>query len=234
MFSRCMKVLKHLMINPIKFEDHISIVTRDSVNAGESFDGETRQSKKILTNGNSGKSTNESITFRIYSDAVARLRREANDKDISFNTLVNQILKSHVEWHSVAADAGFISARRGFVKTLIDRLSDEEVKILAKQVAQTTNHDILMIFKNKVNTESAILFLEAWLRASGFPYRYGFKADNTHSFVIQHDMGRKWAFYLGELFGHMFEECQANKFAYEARESTLSLLLEGQIEAKNN
>lgn len=201
------------------------MMTGDSVNEGETFDAKSRQSHKTLTKSDSLKSNNESITFRIYSDAVNRLRIEAKEKDISFNTLVNQILKSHVEWHSVAADAGFISVRRGFVKTIIDRLSDEEVKTLAKQVAQATNHDILMIFENKVNTESAIIFLEAWLRASGFPYRYGFKDDNTHSFVIQHDMGRKWASYLGELFGYMFEECKANKFNYEARDSTLSLLL---------
>ena len=217
------------MTIPINLENHTSMVmTGSSVNE-ESFDAKSRQSHETLTKGNSAKSNNESITFRIYSDAVTKLRREANEKDISFNTLVNQILKSHVEWHSVAADAGFISVRRGFVKTILERLSDEEVKALAEHVAKTTNHDILRIFENKINTEAAIIFLGAWLRASGFPYRYGLKEDNTHSFVIQHDMGRKWSFYLGELFRHLFEECKANKFTYDARESTLSLLLEGQL-----
>jgi predicted DNA binding CopG/RHH family protein len=208
--------------------------SRGSVNEEESIDGNPPQNREIIVKRNAAKSNNESITFRIYSDAVTRLRKEANEKDISFNTLVNQILKNHVEWHCVAANAGFISVRRGFVKTIIDRLSNDEVKALAEHIAKTTNHDILMIFENKINTESAIDFLEAWLRASGFPYRYQLKEDNTHSFVIQHDMGSKWALYLGELFRHLFAECKANKFAYDARESTLSLLLEGQIKGKNN
>ena len=204
-------------------------VSDSSINDEESIDGNPSQSQETILKRNPAKSNNESITFRIYSDAVSRLRKEANEKDISFNTLVNQILKNHVEWHSVAADAGFISVRRGFVKTIIDRLSDDEVKILAEHIAKTTNHDILMIFENKINIESAINFLEAWLRASGFAYRYGLKEHNTHSFVIQHDMGKKWALYLGELFRHLFAECKANKFVYDARESTLSFLLEAQL-----
>ena len=225
-------VLKYLMSIPIKFENHIDKMVGNISRSGGA--------EEKLPNRNSGqsrdtilkastKSNNESITFRIYSDAVTKLRKEANEKDISFNTLVNQILKNHVEWHSVAANAGFISVRRGFVKTIIDRLSDEEVKLLAEHIAKTTNHDILMLFENKINTESAINFLEAWLRASGFPYRYQLKEDNTHSFVIQHDMGSRWALYLGELFRHLFAECKANKFAYDARESTLSFVLEGQL-----
>jgi predicted HicB family RNase H-like nuclease len=44
-----------------------------------------------------GKS--ESVTFRIESEALRNLRREAGQKDISTNTLVNKLIKDHLNWH---------------------------------------------------------------------------------------------------------------------------------------
>ena len=58
----------------------------------------------------SGKS--ESVTFRIDSKALKNLRREADQKEISTNTLINQIIKDHLNWHSNAAKAGFVAVRR--------------------------------------------------------------------------------------------------------------------------
>jgi hypothetical protein len=48
------------------------------------------------------RSKNESITFRIDNESITKLRKEPNDEDISMNTLVNQILRNHIGWHSVA------------------------------------------------------------------------------------------------------------------------------------
>jgi hypothetical protein len=34
-----------------------------------------------------------------------------NQKDVSINTLVSQIIKQHIDWHSNASKTGFISVR---------------------------------------------------------------------------------------------------------------------------
>lgn len=172
------------------------------------------------------RSKNESVTFRISSDVVTRLRKEANDEDINLNTLVNQILRNHIEWHSAASKAGFISVRRGFVKPLMDKLSEEEVRMLAAEIATTSNRDLLLILRNKVSIESASDYIESWLRTSGFAYRRESKTTGNYSFVIQHDMGRKWSLYLGELYKHLFEECNAIRFFYDARDNLLSFTVE--------
>ena len=65
------------------------------------------------------KGKSESITFRIESKTLKNLRREAEQKDISTNTLVNQLIKDHLNWHSKAAEAGFISVRRPFISKII-------------------------------------------------------------------------------------------------------------------
>ena len=72
-----------------------------------------------------GKS--ESVTFRIESKALKNLRREAELKDIITNTLVNKIIKNHVNWHSNAAKAGFLTIRRPFVSKVMKYLLNKKL-----------------------------------------------------------------------------------------------------------
>ena len=76
----------------------------------------------------------KSVTFRIESEALKNLRREAGQKDISTNTLVNQLIKDHLNWHSNAAKAGFISVRRPFISKIIKYLPEQEIISLAEYV----------------------------------------------------------------------------------------------------
>jgi hypothetical protein len=47
--------------------------------------------------------------------------------------------------------------------------------------------------------------IEHKVRISGYKYRRELKGDHQN-YVIQHDLGRKWSLYLGELFRGEFAE----------------------------
>ena len=44
----------------------------------------------------------EGVTFRIPLNSISQLREESKKKRVSLNTLVNQILKDHLDWHTYA------------------------------------------------------------------------------------------------------------------------------------
>ena len=50
----------------------------------------------------------EAATFRLDKSVLDRLGLEAESKQISLNALLNQIVRSHTDWHAYAARAGFI------------------------------------------------------------------------------------------------------------------------------
>ena len=60
--------------------------------------------------------------MRLDSIILNKLHREAEQKDISANTLVSHIIRRHIDWHSNAAKAGFVTVRRGLISNLINRL----------------------------------------------------------------------------------------------------------------
>jgi len=140
----------------------------------------------------------ESVTFRIESEALRNLRREAGQKDISTNTLVNKLIKEHLNWYSNAAKAGFISVRRPFISKIIKYLPEQEIISLTEYVAKTTNKDSILLMKNEYTIKSALDLLESWIKISDYPYRHEETNNDLkkHSYVIQHDMGMKVSIYL--------------------------------------
>ena len=178
------------------------------------------------TSTTSGKS--ESVTFRINSEVLKNLRREAEQKDISINMLVNKLIKDHLNWHSNAAKAGFISVRRPFVSMVVKYLPEQEIISLAEYVAKTTNKDSILLMKNEYTIESALNFLESWIKISEYPYRHEEtnNGQNKHSYVIQHDMGMKVSTYLASLFQFLLDELGQNKMIeFDKTEHTLAFTI---------
>jgi hypothetical protein len=171
----------------------------------------------------------ESVTFRINSKVLKNLRREAEQKDISTNTLVNKLIKDHVNWHSKAAKAGFISVRRPFVSKVIKYLPEQEIISLAEYVAKTTNKDSVLLMKNEYTIKSALDFLESWIKISDYPYRHEETniGQSKHSYVIQHDMGMKVSTYLASLYQFLFDELGQNKrIEFDKTEHTLAFTID--------
>jgi predicted DNA-binding ribbon-helix-helix protein len=137
----------------------------------------------------------ESITFRLENEILVSLRQEARRKDVSVNTLVSQIAKQHTNWHSLAAQAGFISVRKPLLTKLLENQNDEQIKLLASHVAFCSNKDFLLMLRRKYNIYSALDMIETWISISGYSYTHNTDdldySNRLHSFIVQHHMGRK-------------------------------------------
>lgn len=48
----------------------------------------------------------ESVTLRVDSSVMNQIRLESEQKLVSPNTLINQILKQYTKWHARAPNAG--------------------------------------------------------------------------------------------------------------------------------
>ena len=90
----------------------------------------------------------ESITFRLDSVILNKLHREAEQKDVSVNTLVSHIIRRHVDWHSNAAKAGFVTVRRGLLIDLINRLPEKEISSVAEYIAKHETISFLQLHQN--------------------------------------------------------------------------------------
>jgi len=167
----------------------------------------------------------ESITFRLQSESLQKLRQEAEQKVISINTLVTQILKQHSDWHSNASKAGFIAARRSFLVKIMDKISENDITLISEEVARKETKDFVLLLRNEYNLESALKTIESWIRISGFPFRHE-NTDTIHSYIIQHDMGKKMSLYMAELFRNLFDEFSLKKVQFDLSENIVSFVVD--------
>jgi hypothetical protein len=167
----------------------------------------------------------ESITLRLDNIILNKLHREADQKDTSVNTLVNHIIRRHIDWHSNAAKAGFVTVRRGLLIDLIGRLPEKEISSIAEYIAKHEAKDFVLLLRNEYNIESALDVIESWIKISGHPYRHEVNYTR-HSYVIQHDMGRNWSLYMAEQYRFLFEEFGLKKVEFDINDNTLDFVVD--------
>ena len=169
------------------------------------------------------------LTFRATASMVEKLKLEANQKDITINTLLNQILKQHLDWHCIAHKAGFLTVRVMLITRLLDEVEEEErIKLIASDVAKSSNKDLLLLIEDKYDVYAALEFVESWLKTAGFQYKHDISPlnPNLHRFIIYHNMGRKWSVYLSELYRNLFREFPGTDIHSDLTANTLQFTVD--------
>jgi hypothetical protein len=167
----------------------------------------------------------ESITFRLDNTILNKLHREAEQKDISVNALVSHIIRNHIDWHSNAAKAGFVTVRRGLLSFLISKLPEKEISFIAECIAKNETKDFVLLLRNEYNIESALDVIETWIKISGYPYIHEVNYT-SHTYVIQHDMGKNWSLYMAELYRFLFEEFGLKKVEFDINHNSLDFIVD--------
>jgi hypothetical protein len=167
------------------------------------------------------KSSSGSVTLRFDSDMLEALKRESEHKRISLNTLATQIFRTHTEYGSMSARAGMVSFHKSLLIRMMDRLSEDEILKLSEYIAKNEMKDTVLLMKKKYTAAAFIDFIESWARVSGFEYRHDVSGD-THSFVIQHDMGKRWSIYISNVFKHVFSDIGAKWADFHSTDNTVT------------
>jgi hypothetical protein len=177
------------------------------------------------------KPSSGSVTLRFDNGILNQLRNESNQKRISLNTLASQIFQSHVEYDTYASKAGMISFPKSLLIKLMDGLGEQEVEELSRYIAKNEIKDMTLLLRKVFTLSSFLDTIESWLRVSGFPYRRdeedSSSTDNgTQTFVIQHDMGKRWSMYFEKLFRYVFEDLKLRKCSFDNTDNSIAFKIQ--------
>lgn len=145
----------------------------------------------------------ESVTFRLDHSHLAILRREAEQRHVSLNTLANQIFASFVEWEMSAHKAGWMILPKEVIKTAFNSLSDEEIMAMAA-LAAIHAREANLAMKGADSFEAYYSITKSRLIRSGCHITEQ-KYDDTIRMNIQHSMGAKWSTYFKVQFQRVSE-----------------------------
>lgn len=167
----------------------------------------THQSKK-----------SRSVTFRLDSKVIDELQTEANNREVSLNVLVNQVLKRYAEWDRYENKIGMMPVPRVILSNLIDKAisiakssgikdvdhyRDEIIK-QAADLAFTLMKDSVLFMKKQYNLWVVLSVLEEYMKVSGIKADHKLEGSRKHVFIIQHELGENWSLFTKELLALIF------------------------------
>src|ERR1700739_2638517 len=162
----------------------------------------------------------QSVSFRLDSNTLDELQREADLNQISLNLLVNNVLKRYSDWGTYENRIGMIPVPKTML-TLIDKtvdmvkkngINDEvieqwrgEILKQAAEVAFSKIKEVVWFMKKQYTLTAVLAVLKDYMKVSGINADHRIEGGKKHVFVIQHELGENWSLFTKELLKLIFE-----------------------------
>jgi hypothetical protein len=168
----------------------------------------------------STKPSTKGVTFRLSKEKLEHLRNAADARTISPNTLFNQIIKSYLDWHSMAADAKLYYLPKSFLIRLLNELTNDELNELAVETAKNDLVDVCLFLRGGFNIASISEIAQTWLRIAQMSHRIEV-TGNIYQIIIEHDMGRKYSYLIKEISRYLLEVAFETKSSCDVTENAI-------------
>ena len=160
-----------------------------------------------------------SVTFRIDSSVIDEMQREADQKEISLNVLVNQTLKRYCLWDRYENRIGMMPVPKIVLTSLIDKATtiakengirdiehyrDKIIK-QAAEIAFGLMKDSVLLMKKQYNLWVILSVLEEYMKVSDIKADHKIEEGRKHVFIVQHELGENWSLFTKELLTLIFE-----------------------------
>ena len=157
----------------------------------------------------SKKEKTRSITYRLPANVVEELETEANEKNISQNVLVKQILEKYVEWDKFSEKIEMVPIPKKILEILGDDMKGEDIDGIVNALVPIIKDSVLFM-KGTFDLKRCIETLEDYMKASGMKSDHRIEG-NIHHFIIQHELGLRWSFFTEQLLKEIFRTFEPEK-----------------------
>jgi hypothetical protein len=170
----------------------------------------------------------ENVSFRLNKNILAKLKTDAEEKQISLNTLANQVFDFYVNFTS-SASADMMPAPRVALTDLVEGYNEDQLKAHAERVYNKVGLDIIYQLRGRYDFESVLSVWDYRLKASGIPFKHAKDEHNKdrHTFIIQYSMGKKWSLVVAETMKRYFEPVSSRKVDYTITDNMVAISVEG-------
>jgi hypothetical protein len=169
-----------------------------------------------------GAKRTTTMTFRLDEGVLTILREESKRRQISLNTMVNQILQRYTEWDMYESKVGMISIFRPVAAQLFKRMNKQEIIELASNVGRDATNDAALFMKSTMDLESFLSWLDIRLRSSSVEISHNIK-NGSHTYILKHDLGENYSLYQKTILELIFNNVLGKRIDCSYSDTILSL-----------
>lgn len=136
------------------------------------------------------------ITFRIDEKYEQGLRKEAEEKRISLNTLANQIFGDHVELDQYMKKFGMVEMSRGSFRELLKSLDEKNIINFAKSIGSKEPKDFILFKWKELTPETITGFIKMYFEHCGYGMCDMQKEESISTVSVHHEFGKNGSIFL--------------------------------------
>jgi hypothetical protein len=174
--------------------------------------------KRVRSDGHTSKTI--TMTFRVNENLMRKLKEDAEDHEISLNTLVNQIFKRYVEWDSYEPKVGMIPIARPVVIQLFENISEDKIIEIATKIGRNAVKDIALFMKHRIDLDSFLEWFETRMKTASVEISHEKLDDKTHSYIIRHNLGKNWSIFHKTIFESILQDALGKPLKSASQSST--------------
>lgn len=134
------------------------------------------------SNNTNGKSVN--FSCRLSKNTFSIIEKEAESKNISLNSLINNVLTRYVALDRHAQDIELISLTKRAVRKIFSEMDEKTVKEIAKEVGGVVHRELVFLKFDKMTFNNLMEVLV--INASRYGSVKYTSEDDTHKICIHH------------------------------------------------
>ena len=164
-----------------------------------------RNNFEYIDDDNDLENKSEMMIITMPTDRIDQLQRESENKQISLNTRINQIIKDDLDWHSRTLPSRMSYVPKSLITQAINQLTEQQLSESAESVVDDL-HDMSLLLRGEFSISSFLDLFHSWLKITRTPNRFELDDSLNYKIVIRHDMGYKYSYLVKEVFRRIIEE----------------------------
>jgi hypothetical protein len=150
-------------------------------------------------------------SFRISESAFSALEEEARKRNISLNTLVNQLFLSFAHFDRYFQKFGMLKISKVAYRRTLKALPDDEMVEAAKEVAQNSARVILLTRYGTLSLAGVLEYLKSLADyAYWFEYSEVLSSERKRVITLTHSLGEKFSLFMVAYSKSLFEQVAMN------------------------
>ncbi len=142
------------------------------------------------------KKKTTTITFRIDEEIDNKLRKIAGDKNLSLNTLANQILGNYVQLERYMEKFGVLMMSQDAFLSILDILDEKQIIQLASDIGSKEPKEFILFKWKDMNSELVSDFITIYFEHCGYGTCDLEKTESEIAISIHHKFGTKGTTFL--------------------------------------
>ena len=152
----------------------------------------------------------DTVTIRLKKSQINKLKIIAEQKNISLNTLLAQVLTHHLQVDTIYDKFDWIKIPKEIFSKEIKKMSFNEIDEMGTELAEEFAVDFILTKWKEMSNETVLKFIKLFFQENALGYCSISSHENGTIVSVHHKMGKKASKLYGTLIQNLYAQLNKN------------------------